>query len=186
MQYSITLNRAHKIVERLRQHIADSAKAVRVQVSPVRVRSQLDLGAKARAESRGASFDAEYTKYSEAVATLEMLRGVISKANTANGVDALLAKQNRINQELTLNKEVLSAASLDDCVAWEHVSATPTEYHSENLASLNATQGAAIAQRVRVLQTELHAVSDQVSDANRATISFELSDAHAEIVGLKA
>lgn len=186
MQYSITLNRAHKIVERLRQHVAESSKAVRALVSPVRVRSQQDLGAKARAEARGASFDAEYTKYSDAVRALEQLRGVISKANAANGVDTLLAKQSRLNQELALNKEALSDASLDACVAWEHVAATPTEYHSENLASLSADQGSTVAQRIRLLQTELHAVSDQVSDANRATISVELSDEHALVVGLKA
>ena len=186
MSYTISLNRAHKIVERLRQHVTDTAKALRAQAAPVRVRSQVDIGAKARVEARKASFPGQMANYGKAVDALELLRNAISKGNTANGVDVLLAKQNRINQELTLVKELVSDAALDSSVEWEHVPATSTDYETANLASLNAEQGTMLAQRIRTLQTELHAVSDQVSDANRATITVELSDEHAEVVGLKA
>lgn len=186
MSYTITLNRAHKIVERLRQHVTDTAKALRAQVAPVRVRSQQDIGAQARVEARKNSFEAQLDKYGHAVNALELLRNAISKGNTANGVDVLLAKQNRINQELTLVKELLSDAELDTSVSWEHVAAVPSDYETSNLASLSAEQGSMLALHMRTLQTELHAVSDEVSDANRATITVELSDEHAQVVGLKA
>lgn len=186
MSYTISLNRAHKIVERLKQHVTDTSKALRAQVSPVRVRSQQDVGAKARVEARKEAFPAQLANYGKAVDALELLRNAISKGNTANGIDVLLAKQNRINQELTLVKELVSDASLESSVEWEHVPAAPSDYETSNLASLSTEQGALLATRIRALQTELHAVSDQVSDANRATIAVELSDEHAEVVGLKA
>ena len=186
MQYNITLNRAHKIVERMRQHVTDTSTALRAQAAPVRVRSQQDVGAKLRVEVRQAEFGDQLTAYGSAVDALEQLRNAISKANVANGVDVLLAKQNRINQELKLVKELVSDASLDQCISWEHVPVTASDYAHENLASITAEQGALLNQRVRELQTDLHAVSDQVSDANRASVTVELSDAHAQIVGLKA
>ena len=133
MQYTITLNRAHKIVERLRQHVTDTSKAVRALVAPVRVRSQQDAGAKARAEAHIQGFDAQFAEYGLAGVAVEKLRNAISKANTAHGIDVLLAKQNRINQELTLAKDLVSDASLDECVSWEHVAAAPGDYQTENL-----------------------------------------------------
>lgn len=186
MSYTISLNRAHKIVERLRQHVTDSAKTLRAQVAPIRVRSQQDIGAKARVDARRESFSTQLTNYRSAVDALALLRNAISKGNTENGVDVLLGNQTRINQELTLVKELVSDASLESSVEWEHVAAVATDYDTANLASLSAEQGVVLAQRIRTLQTELHAASDHVSDANRATITVELSDEHAEVVGLKA
>jgi hypothetical protein len=186
MSYTITLNRAHKIVERIRQHVTDTSKALRAQVSPVRVRSQQDVGSKARVEARQEEFPVQMQNYGKAVETLELLRNAISKGNISNGVDVLLTRQNRINQELTLVKELISDAALESCVEWEHIAATPSDYETSHLASLSTEQGAILVQHVRTLQTELHSVSDQVSDANRATITVELSDEHARIVGLKA
>ena len=93
MQYNITLNRAHKIVERLRQHVTETSKNVRALAAPVRVRSQQDVGGKARADAHILGFDALYAEHGVAGAALEHLRNAISKANTANGIDVLLAKQ---------------------------------------------------------------------------------------------
>ena len=67
MQYNITLNRAHKIVERLRQHVTDTSTALRAQAAPVRVRSQQDVGAKLRVEVRQAEFGDQLTAYGSAV-----------------------------------------------------------------------------------------------------------------------
>lgn len=187
MSYTITLNRAHKIVERLRQHVTDTSKALRAQVTPVRVRNQADIGAKARAFARQEALPALLSSYGVAVDALELLRNVISKGNTANGIDVLLAKQNRINQELVLVKELVSDASLESTVAWEHVAVeSSTDYSSETLASLTTAQAEMLNKRIRTLQTELHAVSDQVSDANRASVSVTLSDELSLVVGLKA
>lgn len=186
MQYNITLNRAHKIVDRLRQHVTETSKTLRSQAAPVRVRSQQDVGAKLRVETRQAEFADQLAAYGLAVDALEQLRNAISKANVANGVDVLLAKQNRITQELKLVKELVEDASLDQCIAWDHVPTTPSDYAHENLASITAEQGTLLNQRVRELQTDLHSVSDRVSDANRASVTVDLSDEHAQIVGLKA
>lgn len=186
MSYTITLNRAHKIVERLRQHVTDTSKALRAQVTPVRVRNQADIGAKARALARQEALPALLSSYGLAVDALELLRNVISKGNTDNGIDVLLAKQNRINQELVLVKELVSDASLESTVAWEHVAVESTDYSSESLASLTTAQAEMLNKRIRTLQTELHAVSDQVSDVNRASVSVTLSDELALVAGLKA
>ena len=186
MSYTVTLNRAHKIVERLRQHVTDTSKALRAQVAPVRVRNKEDIGAKVRAEARQVALPALLSSYGLAVDALELLRNVISKGNTANGIDVLLAKQNRINQELVLVKEMVSDAALESTVAWEHVAPESTDYSSQHLASLTAEQAELLNKRIRTLQTELHAVSDQVSDANRASVSVTLSDELSLVVGLKA
>lgn len=186
MQYSISLNRAHKISERMRQHITDTATQLRLQVAPVRVRSQQDLGAKTRVEERQKNLDVLLGKHKEASAALELLRNAIAKANSSNGVDVLLAKQNRINQELVLAKELNSQADVENSVAWEYIPAVAEEYGSHNLVAINANQAQELVLRARTLQTELHLVSDQVSDANRASFSIDLSDEHAQMVGLKA
>ena len=186
MQYSVSLNRAHKLVDRLRQHISESAIALRSKAEPIRVRSKQEESANKRVQARRAAFSSELAAYFESSAAMADLRDAIALGNAANGVNSLLAEQNRINQELSFVKELISDADLENSVEWSDVPATPgDQYSSYQLASIDANQADSFAECMRVLKADLHNAADQVSDANRASIQISLSDKLAVIVGLK-
>ena len=184
--YTFTLNRAHKIVERLKTHASELVKEAELLAAPLSVRSQEEVGSQKRALDNAVVALSNLDAYTSVLATIRILRQAIATANNTSGVDDLLALQNTQSQTLAAYKRVLDSVSPTSSVAWDQIPATANEYTRYSLETLNADQLTAVRAVIAATQTQLHATSDSVSDANRATITVELPDAHARIAGLTA
>ena len=184
--YTFTLNRAHKIVERLKTHASDLVKEAELLASPLSVRSREELGSQKRAVDNALAAVAHLETYTSVLATIRNLRQAIATANHTSGVDSLLALQNTQSQILAAYKRVLDSASPTSSVTWDQVPLTANEYTRYSLETLNADQLNSVRAVIASTQTQLHATSDSVSDANRASITVEIPDAHARIAGLTA
>ena len=184
--YTFTLNRAHKIVERLKTHASELVKEAELLAAPLSVRSQEEVGSQKRALDNAVVALSNLDAYTSVLATIRILRQAIATANNTSGVDDLLALQNTQSQTLAAYKRVLDSVSPTSSVAWDQIPATADEYTRYSLETLNADQLTAVRAVIAATQTQLHATSDSVSDANRATITVELPDAHARIAGLTA
>ena len=184
MIYTFTLNRAHKVVERLKARAADILKEAQELVGPVRVRSQAEAGLKERAVDRAARAKVLLAEHMALLDTVGVLRRAVADANHAAAVDQLLCEQNECTQKVNAYKRVLEAADFEDASAWEEIPAEASEYAVYQLRVLDSETVDAFKSAMQAQQVRVHAVSDSVSDANRATIKVEMSAEHARIAGL--
>ena len=182
--YTFTLNRAHKIVERLKTHASELVKEAELLASPLSVRSQEEAGSQKRAADNALNALINLEAYTTVLATIHTLRQAIATANHTSGVDNLLALQNKQTQILSAYKRVLDSVAPASSVGWDQIPAVANEYTRYSLETLNADQLSAIREVISSTQMKLHATSDSVSDANRTSITVEISEEHARIAGL--
>ena len=182
--YTFTLNRAHKIVERLKAHSNQLFKEAEELAAPLSIRSQQEVGSQARAVERATEVLEKMEKFTALLVTLRTVRQAISDANHTHGVDALLATQTMQTQTLAAYKRLLEASSYNSAVDWSQIPATADEYTRYSLETLNDTQLTQVRNTIASTQAQLHATSDKVSDVNRATITVALPAEHAAIAGL--
>ena len=167
--YTFTLNRAHKIVERLKTHASELVKEAELLASPLSVRSQEEAGSQKRAADNALNALINLEAYTTVLATIRTLRQAIATANHTSGVDNLLALQNKQTQILSAYKRVLDSVAPASSVAWDQIPAVASEYTRYSLETLNADQLSGIREAIASTQMKLHATSDSVSDANRTS-----------------
>lgn len=183
--FKLTLNRAHKVAERLRTYVKELQKVIQDKSTPLGIRSLREASVVQKAKEQSESFDHSVNQYLNASEALEKLRNAIAAGNHQSNVYLLISKQNRLNLEVQALTQALEYAQNASGVALSDIPDTPQEYQSYRLETLNSTQVASLRQRVAQLQRECHVVADDISDANRFTIEVELSDELAQVVGLK-
>ena len=183
--FKLTLNRAHKVAERLRTYVKELQKVIQDKSTPLAIRSLREASVIQKAKEQSESFDHSVNQYLNASEALEKLRNAIAAGNHQSNVYLLISKQNRLNLEVQALTQALEYAQNASGVALSDIPDTPQEYQSYRLETLNSTQVASLRQRVAQLQRECHVVADDISDANRFTIEVELSDELSQVVGLK-
>lgn len=190
-QATVTLNRAHKVVERLKAELSRLQTLIGEKTSPVNVNLPLPSSQADRLEADSDSFMQDYNKYMTLLLDAEQAKVAIAKSNHELNANALLAEMDSLNKELVLIKSISSKA--------EYARNLPTVREACLMDPGQDRMGrSAMAQVTRVsqaqtewaekraeeIQKQIHKKADSLADLNREKVTLTLSELGADVAGL--
>lgn len=195
--HTLTLNRAHKVVERLKTLAKQHETLVLQNGSATDIALPVGNGVIARLGERCTEFESAMRDYQSTSESLVFVRQAIGRANSANGINDLLAEQEGINRTLKILKTVISQSGDSSAVSPSELKDYPVPqvqqsgggYLSQRqtgikVLSLSLDRKKDLEDEAKALQSKLHGLADRISEANRASVTFELSAEISEAVGL--
>lgn len=196
--HTLTINRAHKVVERLKTLLKQHENRSIETGSAIDTGLPVGEGVIARMGERSNDFETALANYQAASAALVSVRQVIGKANAANGINDLLAEQDGLSKELKLFKVVLERCGGSTAVAPGELKDYPIPQAQAastggylrgqsagiKVYSLDKARQQQLEQQAKALQSKLHGIADRIAEANRASVTFELPTEISEAVGL--
>lgn len=194
MQVSVTLSRAHKIAERLKERINDIQMEIRV-AGCVQSISRFDKPTQGQLDKLKASGQKVLTLSTQLDGYLDALtevRQAIGVANHVCGINEMLTKQEAIQRKLNAkNAQTGFKGDFNTITVAELEGYTPSEESYKNTSApalkvqvVNADWLAQLETEIKALQREAIVVSDKIAEANATRIELTLADAiAAEVTG---
>lgn len=187
---NVTLSRAHKITERLRD-LHSHAVAAAVQLcgtvsfsAPPMPSEREDLA------RRPALLQEQMARALELAKTLGELRAKIAVENSARGIDARLTEHAALKSTLALCKMYAQASDAAGCLISEIDSrvAPSTEYYSLTVNPLKETSLVEASRKILAdTQMRMTALADEIAELNSGRVTFTLPDHIAvEVTGVAA
>lgn len=197
-EHKLTINRAHKVVERLKTLVKQHENRVIETGAAIDTALPVGDGVIARMGERTNDFEVALAYYKATSTALVSVRQVIGKANAANGINDLLAEQEGLSRELKLIKVILERCGGSIAVAPGELKDYPIpqaqsastggflrgQTSGVKVYSLDKVRQQSLENEAKTLQSKLHGIADRIAEANRASVSIELSPEISEAVGL--
>lgn len=189
VQINVTLSRLHKVIDRLKEAIAEQTAKVNA-VAAATITTSSALVSLERLRLSGVAAVEASAEVELLLALQANLRQLVSATNEKTGISDVMAKQDALTRLLAVKKSLLqveSKVSLDEAAAQlQAYQASPSrEYSSSipvNVLSVEAL--AAVKEDVRRIQKELYALSDKLAALNATQVPLELPQHLAEKFGL--
>jgi len=192
--YTFTLTRAHKITERLQKLISDTESSVTTDLSPILFSYPSHL----------ATPDNYKTKHTTAYNNLDLLlnlitlkttlRNKIAEANQLYGINDKMAEINCNKVKLQLLHKIESLSKIDN----NTIPAANLQYWIETMSKVSSGGDSSYVikvipglmsdlykTKIKELEKINFILNDTLSDLNKNTITIDLSDDIAELLGLK-
>lgn len=186
----ITLSRAHKIAERLKQKIGEMHAEAVSQARTVTVTGVTGDSQVQRLVEQGERAMALTARADRFIVALAALRAQIGAQNEARGISAMLAELEGVNRRLAHRKVLLAHVRDDGIAPQDLMSYKPISPDSRammggvSVSVLDAAKGVALNTEVSALQREAFAMSDRIAEANAMRFAVELDDdIAAEVTG---
>lgn len=189
--FSCTLNRAHKLAERVRQMLNDEISKARTAFAPVALQGYAGDGQVASLLDQGELGAAALARHAVLNDALYRLRAAIGRANVEAGVHDLLAEQDALNRRLQALRSLLdcrpkTAVDPDDLPAYQCIGksdgvlrASMITVSTMPLAALSTVQA-----EVSALEKALYALSDRIAERNLTKIAVSIDAQLAQDIGL--
>lgn len=189
VQIKVTLSRLHKVIDRLKEAIAEQTAKVNA-VAAATITTSSALVSLERLRLSGVAAVEASAEVELLLALQANLRQLVSATNEKTGISDVMAKQDALTRLLAVKKSLLqveSKVSLDEAAAQlqAYQASTSREYSSSipvNVLSVEAL--AAVKEDVRRIQKELYALSDKLAALNATQVPLELPQHLAEKFGL--
>lgn len=188
-QLQLSLSRAHKIGERLKQRMGElfSEAAALVQVQGVQGVTDAQVTKLQGQGAQAMEFLDKAEKYARA---LSKLRSDIGKENQSRGINAMLAELEALNR-MTSNLKAMVAAGKASGVSPQELGSYKPLTSGDRLYNagvsvvvLSADQTRELESRLAKLQREAFALSDRIAEANASRFAVEMDDEiAAEVTG---
>ena len=192
--YTLTLTRWHKVAERLAREYGESVSESRSTLTQTAISAYLgeeqEEFLKTQTQTALSNLDRAF-QIQDAVAHV---RHLVGDANVREGVSAKLAEFDKLNRRVKALSEVVESQS-SDMVSVTQLRSIPKDYVADG-ASYDSKRPRI---KVRMLDTQAlerladqlsnarkaaYALSDEVSDLNKAKLSIELETEVASAAGL--
>ena len=190
-QFSCTLNRAHKLAERVRQMMADEAGKARIAFSPVSIQAYTGPHQIRAITEQGVRGEAALARHAALNATLQSLRTAIGRANVEAGIHDLLAEQDSLNRRLQVLRTLL------DCRPMMAIDPMEVAYYQPltkadgtrpvltvSVASLSAETLASVQDEVGAIEKTLYVLADRIAERNLTKITVSIDAQLAQDIGL--
>lgn len=191
---TLTLTRWHKVAERLSREYTESVYAVKQTLSNTKVSSY--LGAEQQDALRTAAQDAterlaQAFRVQDAVSDV---RRALGDANVKNGVSPKLAELDKINRRLKVVTELIEAQS-PSMISIEQLANIPSDYVADgnsydskrpllHVRMLGRDELNGFKADFETIRTQSYALSDEVADLNKATLTLTVSQEVATLAGI--
>lgn len=191
---TLTLTRWHKVAERLSREYTESVYAVKQTLSNTKVSSY--LGAEQQDALRTAAQDAterlaQAFRVQDAVSDV---RRALGDANVKNGVSPKLAELDKLNRRLKVVTELIEAQS-PSMISIEQLANIPSDYVADgnsydskrpllHVRMLGRDELNGFKADFETIRTQSYALSDEVADLNKATLTLTVSQEVATLAGI--
>lgn len=192
--YTLTLTRWHKVAERLARDYGETVSGSRSTLSQTVISAYLGEEQEQflQAQTQTAMSNLEHAfRIQDAVAHI---RHLVGDANVREGVSAKLAEFDKLNRRVKTLSEVVDSQSLD-MVSVTQLRSIPKDYVADGanydskrpkikVRMLDAQDLERLADQLSKARQTAYAISDEVSDLNKARLSIELETEVARAAGL--
>jgi len=192
--YTLTLTRWHKVAERLARDFGESASECRSTLTQTVISAYLGEEQEQflQAQTQNALGNLERAfRIQDAVAHI---RHLVGNANVHEGVAAKLAEFDKLNRRVKTLSEVVDSQSTD-MVSITQLRSIPKDYVADGanydskrpkikVRMLGMQDLEKLASQLDAARKAAYALSDEVSDLNKAKLSIELETDVASAAGL--
>lgn len=191
---TLTLTRWHKVAERLSREYTESVYAVKQALTQTKVSSY--LGKEQQEALRIASQDSiqRLEKAFRVQDALSEVRRALGDANVKNGVSAKLAELDKLTRRLKVVTELLEAQS-PSMISVDQLENVPRDYVADgnsydskrpllHVRMLGHDELAKLRNDFETIRTQSYALSDEIADLNRVTLSLTVSEEVATLSGI--
>ena len=192
--YTLTLTRWHKVAERLARDFGESASECRSTLTQTVISAYLGEEQEQflQAQTQNALGNLERAfRIQDAVAHI---RHLVGNANVHEGVAAKLAEFDKLNRRVKTLSEVVDSQSTD-MVSVTQLRSIPKDYVADGASydskrpkikvrTLGMQDLEKLASQLDATRKAAYALSDEVSDLNKAKLSIELETDVASAAGL--
>lgn len=193
-QFVVSISRAHKVAERLSQLAQEAGETAKKAYLNTRVDGYAG-------DAQATALDLLATKADDALEAhagygkaLADVRTAIAVANAKQGINALLSELEAVNRRTKLLKDIVGGQRTEmvapNALEGYKAGSEAMRYRGEeapgriHVRLLDAEQLAEIQAQLDSLKVRAFALSDQIADANRATVEVVMGEALAKEVGL--
>ena len=192
--YTLTLTRWHKVVERLAREYGESVSESRSTLTQTAISAYLGEEQEEFLQTQTQTALANLDRAFQIQDAVAHVRHLVGDANVREGVSAKLAEFDKLNRRVKALSEVVESQS-SDMVSVTQLRSIPKDYVADG-ASYDSKRPRI---KVRMLDTQAlerladqlsnarkaaYALSDEVSDLNKAKLSIELETEVASAAGL--
>lgn len=191
---TLTLTRWHKVAERLSREYTESVYAVKQTLNNTKVSSY--LGSEQQEALRSAAQDAteRLARAFRVQDAVSEVRQALGDANVKNGVSPKLAELDKLNRRLKVVTDLVEGQS-PSMISIEQLENIPADYvadgnsydskrpllHVRMLSKDDLTRLKADFESIR---SQAYALSDEVADLNKATLTLTVSQEVATLAGI--
>lgn len=192
--YTLTLTRWHKIAERLARDYGESVSEARAALTQTEVSAYLGEEQEqfllTQTQTALANLERAF-RIQDAVAHI---RHLVGDANVREGVSAKLAEFEKLNRRVKALSEVVESQS-NDMVSVSQLRSIPKDYVADGASydskrpkikvrMLDMPALDRLADQLSSARKAAYALSDEISDLNKAKLSIELETEVASAAGL--
>lgn len=196
MNYSLTLSRWHKVVERLNAALKEREARAVIAFTAAAISPWNKEGVEQKAAGIAARAKADLALVEQASAAVAAIRSALAARNAALGIAARLAEVEAANRRIALYRAVLEKQTVD-MVQPEHVRHVPAVAVADTepawgrreppritLQVADAAYLAELAAKLAREQARTHALLDEIADLNREKLELAVAPELIEIAGL--
>lgn len=191
LTFSCTLNRAHKLADRVRQMLNEESEKARAMFAVVSLQG---YGGEAQVRSlrehagKGSAALERHRALNEA---LRLIRDAIGRANVSAGVHERLVEQDALNRRLQLLRQLVNARP---ATAIEVFSLENYQPYSKNesmlrsptvtVATMDAPTLFSIQAEIAATEKALYALSDAIAECNLRKVTISIDAQLASEIGV--
>jgi hypothetical protein len=191
---TLTLTRWHKVAERLSREYTESVYAVKQTVSNTKVSSY--LGAEQQESLRAAASEAtdRLARAFRVQDAVSEVRRALGDANVRNGVSPKLAELDKLNRRLKVVTELIEGQSAN-MISIDQLANIPADYVADgdsydskrpllHMRMLGKKELESLKTEFESVRTLSYALSDEIADLNRSTLSLTVSQEVSTLTGI--
>lgn len=195
-KHTLALSHWHKVAERLSREFTESVYKAKRVFNQTNVDSYLGESQERDLQERKELYKARFERALRIQDSIANIRAALGEANARVGITARLAEYDKLNRRQKALAEIVEA-DLGDMIEISALHTTPRHYASRSDDLFGGGSGSI---RVRMLDRDemmllrdmldrvrgtAYALSDEIAESNKATLSLELPDEVAVAAGLQ-
>ena len=192
--YTLTLTRWHKVAERLAREYGEAVSESRSTLTQTAISAYLGEEQEEFLQTQTQTALANLDRAFQIQDAVAHVRHLVGDANVREGVSAKLAEFDKLNRRVKALSEVVESQS-SDMVSVTQLRSIPKDYVADGASydskrprikvrMLDTQALQRLADQLSNVRKAAYALSDEVSDLNKAKLSIELETEVASAAGL--
>lgn len=191
--YELTLNRWHKVSERLSREATGLAKEIRSGFNETEVRGYLGEHQQQRLQSRAEQLAAGFGTLYELQDFIVLIRQASSSANETLGINSSLPRYDMLNKRLRFLESIVESQydekiMLDDLPSMPGVLLDSDDHYSKakfiGVRIMSDMMIETVKSRIETDRQESYVIADQIAEKNNSVLKLEIPDHIALKAGL--